>query len=367
MEMDWDISRCDLRIADGKHVVSYFGSCGLVCYDFKGKERWRHPLPVAQTAGSFGSGTSPVLAEGLVLVNRDQVRNCSLVAVDLKTGKKAWETPRPDVTQSFGTPILWKNDGVDEVVMSGSLKLKGYQLKTGAERWSLPGVSSFTCTTPVVGDGLLFFAAWAPGKDPGTMISWEGLAQAADKNHDGVITPEEAKAAGMGGFFKAFDVNGDGKLTPEDVELMKAQMAKGENVLLAVKPGGHGDLGPDHVAWKQTAGLPYVPSPLVYRGRVYLVRDGGMVSSFDAKTGVPYYSKERLGEAGGNYYASPVAAEGRIYFVSLTGRVSVVEAGGEQPKILHQANFGERTCATPALVGKTIYLRTASALFAFGQ
>jgi outer membrane protein assembly factor BamB len=351
---------------DGRRVVCYFGSCGLICYDAKGKELWRHTLPVAQTAGGFGSGTSPVLADGLAIVNRDQAKDCSLLAVDLKTGKKVWEAQRPDVSQSFGTPIFWRNGGADEVVMSGSFKLKGYDLKTGAERWSLDRVASFTCTTPVLGDGLLFFAAWAPGKEPGSYPTWEYLAQAADKNHDGVITPDEAKAAGFGSFFKAFDANGDGKITADDIEVLKAKLAKGENVLVAVKPGGHGELSDGNVAWKQTSGLPYVPSPLYYRGRVYLVRDGGMVSCFDAKTGAPFYTKERL-DAVGNYYASPVAADGRIYFVSLNGHVSVVAAGGEQPKVLNHADFGERICATPALVEKTLYLRTASALFAFGK
>ncbi len=353
---------------DGKRAVTYFGSCGLICFDMKGAELWRHTLPVAQTTGgsTCAGGTSPLLADGLVIVNRDQARGCSLLAVDLKTGKKVWETQRPDVTQSFGTPIFWKNDGADEVVMSGSLKLKGYDLKTGEERWALARMPSFTCTTPVLGDGLLFFAGWAPGKEPGSMLSWESLAKQADKNNDGVITADEAKAAGFGGFFRVFDVNGDGKITPEDIELMKAQMAKGENVLIALKPGGHGTLTADSVAWKQTSGLPYVPSPLFYRGRVYIVRDGGMASSYDAKTGAPYYQKERL-DAEGSYYASPVAADGRIYFVSLNGRVSVVEAGGDKPKILSQADFHERICATPALVEKTLYLRTATALFAFGQ
>src|SRR4029077_11879982 len=86
---------------DGARVVSYFGSCGLICYDFMGKELWRHPLPVARTAGSFGSGGSPCIAGDLVLVNRDQVTNSSLLAVDLRTGKKVWETARPDVAQSY--------------------------------------------------------------------------------------------------------------------------------------------------------------------------------------------------------------------------------------------------------------------------
>ncbi len=351
---------------DGRRVVSYFGSCGLVCYDLKGRELWQYQLPVAQTAGGFGSGSSPIIADGLIIVNRDQVTNCSLLAVDLKTGKKVWEAARPDVTQSFGTPIFWKNGGASEVVMSGSLKMKGYDLKTGEERWTLGGMPSFTCTTPVLGDGMLFFAGWAPGKEPGTFPSFADLAKMADKNNDGKIDAEEAKAAGFGGFFKSMDVNGDGVITAEDIDMMKAQMSKGENVMVAVKAGCKGSVSAEHVAWKTTVGLPYVPSPLYYRGRVYLVKDGGMASCFDAKTGKSYYEKERL-DAAGSYYASPVAADGRIYFISLTGKVSVVAAGGDQPKVLKQVDFGERICATPALVGKTLYLRTATSMFAFGQ
>lgn len=354
---------------DGHYVVSYFGSCGLVCYDVHGKELWKHPLPTAQTANGFGSGGSPLIAKGLVLINRDQAQpqDCSLLAVHLKDGRTAWETPRPDVGQSFGTPIFWKDGGADEIVMSGSFKMKGYDLKSGAERWTLAGMPSFTCTTPVLGDGLLYFAGWAPGKDPGTAPSWESMGKPADKDNDGVISAEEAKAAGFGAFLKGFDMNKDGKVTAEDFEIIAAKMAKGENVMVAVKSGAHGELGASDVAWKQTVGLPYVPSPLFYQGRVYLVRDGGMVSSFDAKTGAVIYQKERLAEAAGSYYASPVAADGRLYFVSLTGRVTVVAAGGDHPQILHQANFGERISPTPALVGNNLYLRTASSLLAFGR
>jgi outer membrane protein assembly factor BamB len=351
---------------DGKHVVSYFGSCGLICYDTKGKELWRHPLPTAETAGGFGSGCSPVIVDGLVLVNRDQVKGCALLAVDLKTGKKVWETARPDVSQSFGTPIFWKNNGANEVVMSGSIKLKGYDLKTGAERWSLAGMPSFTCTTPVIGNGMLFFAGWSPGKADGPMPSFVDLAKGADKDNDGAITFEEAKGSWIESFFKSLDVNGDGKITADDLDAMKANMAKGENVLVAVKPGGKGVLTESQVAWKQTRGLPYVPSPLCYLGRVYLVKDGGIVSSYDALTGKPHYEQERL-NALGNYYASPVAANGRIYFASLDGKLTVLAAGGKTPTILHQADFGERISATPALVGRTLYLRTATALYAFGK
>ncbi|NBV24301.1 MAG: pyrrolo-quinoline quinone [Proteobacteria bacterium] len=350
---------------DGKTVVSYFGSCGLVAYDFSGKELWQHKLPVIQSPGSFGSGGSPVLAGGIVLVNRDQAGPCSLLAVDLKTGKKAWETPRTDIGPGFGTPMLWNNAGTDEVVMSGSLKLKAYDLHTGKERWSLGGLPSFTCTTPVVGDGLLFFAGWAPGKEANTMPTWAMMSQ-FDKNKDGAVTPDELKGTEMEAFFRSLDVNRDGKITKEDLDSLAATMSKGENILLAVKPGSKGELSEDAVAWKQTRGLPYVPSPLYYRGRVYLVKDGGMASSYEAKTGKVFYQQERL-NAASSFYASPVAADGRIYFASLNGKVIVVEAGGEAPKTLHSVDFGERISASPALVEGVIYLRTATALYAFGK
>jgi len=132
-----------------------------------------------------------------------------------------------------------------------------------------------------------------------------------------------------------------------------------------VKAGGHGDISESHVAWKATRGLPYVPSPLHYQHRLYLVRDGGMMSSFDATSGKPFYLQERIEGASGSYYASPVAADGRIYLASKDGKVTVIKAGGEKPEILHQADFGERIFATPALVGDRLYLRTATRLYAF--
>src|SRR5204863_578889 len=102
--------------------------------------------------------------------------------------------------------------------------------------------------------------------------------------------------------------------------------------------------------------------PLYYQGRVYLLKDGGMVSCYDAKTGAPFYQQERL-NASGSYYASPVAADGRVYVASLDGKLTVFKAGGSAPVVLHQAGFGERLVATPALVGRQIILRTPTALY----
>jgi outer membrane protein assembly factor BamB len=120
------------------------------------------------------------------------------------------------------------------------------------------------------------------------------------------------------------------------------------------------------VAWKYRKGLPYVPCPLLYEGRLYFVRDQGLMSSLDPKTGEPFYAQERL-PANGTYYASPVAADGRIYVASLPGKLTVVKAGGAKPEPLHTVDFGERILATPALVGNHLYLRTQTKLYAFGE
>ncbi len=148
---------------DGKRIVCYFGFFGLVGYDLKGNELWRHPLSVAMSGGGFGTGTSPIIVGKLVILDRDQDQNSSLLAVDLATGKTVWETSRPDATGSFGTPVIWRNDGVDQIVVPGCLRLRGYNLKDGTELWTASGTAAFACTTPVVGDRWLCYAAWSPG------------------------------------------------------------------------------------------------------------------------------------------------------------------------------------------------------------
>ena len=349
---------------DGKRVVSYFGSYGLVCYDLEGKELWHHELPVALSLGGYGTASSPLISGNLVVVSRDRDQESSLLALDLRTGKRVWETPRPDSAGTFATPITWSNDGVEEVVMAGSLRLKGYALKTGKEDWVIEGVSWYVCTTPVAGDRMLFFAQWTEGKSDAPWPTWEKFLEKYDKNKDGVIELDEVDEASRE-YFRGLDVNRDGKIDKGDWDNMMGSLSKGENVLLAVRSGGRGDITSTHVAWKATKGLPYLASPLLYNGRVYCIKNGGMLSSFDASTGEPYYLQERLGTEG-DYYSSPVAADGRIYLASVHGKMTVVKAGGEKPEILHQADFNERIAATPALAGNNLYLRTQTTLYAFG-
>jgi outer membrane protein assembly factor BamB len=350
---------------DGRHVVSYFGSFGLVCYDLKGKELWRHALPMALSLGGYGTGTSPLLAGNLAVVSHDQDLDSSLVAVDVVSGEKVWETPRPETWGSFGTPILWQNDGVAEVVVPGALRIKGYALNSGKEDWVLNGTASYCCTSPIAAEGLLYYAAWCEGKADEALPTWEKFREKHDKNKDGVVSLDEFDGV-SGEYYKGYDVNHDGKIDRDDWEKIEGALRKGENMIVAVKPGGRGDISRTHVAWKATKGLPYIASPVWYAGRVYMIKNGGMLTSLDAKTGQAYYTQERLG-AEGYYYASPVAADGRIYLASQPGKITVVKAGGDKPEILHQVDFGEPIYASPALAGDRLYLRTRSKLYAFGE
>lgn len=348
---------------DGKRVVSYFGSLGLVCQNFNGVEMWRQSMPAAMTAGGFGSGTSPIIVGNKVILNRDQQGNCWIAAFDVETGKKLWQTARPGVPTSYTTPVTWTKGDRTDILVAGSLNFTAYNPENGEERWSLRGLPSFTCTTPAVTEDMIYFAGWSPGKSDSPWPSWAKFLEQYDKNNDGKVTPEEF--GNERAWFRSQDVDNDLQITTKDWDQIQSLMMRGQNVMLAIKPGGAGDVTANNIAWKQTRGLPYVPSPLYYDGNVYIVKDGGMVSCFNAKTGDARYAEERL-EAQGSYYASPVAADGRVFFTSLNGRVSVLKAGTPKPEIVHQADFKERISATMALVETNIYLRTQTKLYAFG-
>src|SRR5262249_26522168 len=145
-------------------------------------------------------------------------------------------------------------------------------------------------------------------------------------------------------------------------------MSASRNSAFAVKAGGSGDVTQSHVLWKKTKGLPYVPTGIVYRGQFVMVKDGGLVTAYDAKTGKEVYVQERAG-AGGRYYASPVAANGHLYFVTLDdGTVTVLKAGSDTAEVVAKnPKLGERVAATPAIADGVLYLRTDKHLYAFAE
>ena len=133
---------------------------------------------------------------------------------------------------------------------------------------------------------------------------------------------------------------------------------------MAVRPGSKGEVSQANIAWSERKGVPGVPSPLYYNGRLYTFQNGGIVFCRVAKTGELVYSG-RLG-ALGYYYSSPVAADNKVYIASAEGVVVVLDAG-EKLKILATNKLDGAILATPALVDGKIYVRTESHLYAFGN
>jgi outer membrane protein assembly factor BamB len=154
-------------------------------------------------------------------------------------------------------------------------------------------------------------------------------------------------------------------VTPAEWQMMAEMFVKAGNAVLAIRPGGKADVTTSHLAWKSTRSLPYVCSPVYYQGRLYTVKNGGLASCYEAKTGKAHYQDERL-EAGGDYYASLVAGGGKIFAASQKGLVVVWEAGDEL-KVLARNDLSEQVMATPAIADSKLYIRTEGHLYAFGQ
>jgi outer membrane protein assembly factor BamB len=349
---------------DGERVVAYFGSCGLVCYDLDGKELWRAEMPVAETNNRFGSGTSPILHQGRVYLARDLAQDSALFCFDAKTGKELWKTPREGFPTAYSTPIFCAHDGTEDLVVGGALRLKGYDPATGAERWLVRNMPAVSCGTPVVADGLIYSGGWAPGGEDAPMPDFSVMLK-SDANGDGKLNKAECANTMLRDFFDPNDTNKDGFITKDEWDKTLNFLRSGQNGIYGIKAGATGDATDSHIAWKATRGLPYVPSPLYYHGRVYFLKDGVFATCVDAKSGNAVYTQTRLG-VDGSIYASPVAADGRIYGVSLRGTAFVYSAG-DKPELLSKADLGERASGTPAIADNVIYVRSNTALWAFGK
>jgi outer membrane protein assembly factor BamB len=347
--------------ADGEGVVVFFGSFGLLAYDRDGKELWQ--LSLGPFKNTFGSGSSPILTGDLAVLNCDQDQGSFLIAVDRKSGQPRWRAERPEFPRGFSTPLVLEEGGLKEVLVAGTLRLKAYSVKDGRELWSADGLARIVNLTPVLGEGLLYVASFSPGGDSGERIAMppfdEYLAQ-NDKDKDGRLSPAEVPAGEMKNRFPQIDADKDGLITRAEWDRMARIFDAARNGILAIRPGGAA--GPAQMVWRFERAIPYVPSPIYYRGRIYMVKDGGICTSLEAATG-KVAKQERL-PAGGGYYASPVAGAGNIYLASLSGEVTVLSAGPTWEVRATNA-LGERCAATPAISGGRLYLRTERRLFAF--
>jgi outer membrane protein assembly factor BamB len=351
---------------DGAHVVSLFGSAGLYCYDRDGKELWH--VAMGPFKNEFGAGSSPLLIDGRLILNQDHDSGSFLTALDVRNGKPIWRVDRSEFPVGYASPVLWEVGGKRQIVQAGSLRVVGYDFDTGKELWTVRGMARVMNMRPTIGpDNVLYVAGWTAGADAGDKIevpAFDEMLKLHDKNKNGTLEADEIPEGPFKSRFGQFDRDKDGHLTRAEWDKQRELFGSAVNRLVAIKPGGSGDVTKTHVLWEQSKQLPYVPSPLYYRGVLFLVKNGGFLSSIDPKTG-EILKYDRIPGAA-NYYASPVGADGKVYLLGQGGELTVVSAEARW-RVLHRARFGADVFATPALADGKIYLRTAEYLYCFGE
>lgn len=354
-------------VADADCVISFFGSAGLFCYDHAGNLLWQRRM--GPFNDDFGAGSSPILAGDRVILAQDHDTDSFVMLLDKRTGETIWTVDRSEFLRGYASPVLWEQVGRTDIVLAGTLRVTGYDLATGKERWTVRGISRTVCMTPSVGDdGCLYVAGWAAGGDVGgdplVILPFEEVIATSDKNQNGGFEESELESGAIKQRFTQVDRNKDGTIARDEYEHFRGLAQSGRNLVLSIRPGPEGEATETHVRWEQAKLVPFCASPLYVDGLVFTVKDGGIVSCLNAATGKP--TKQGRLEANGNYYASPVAAEGKVYLIDEQGRLTVLSAR-DAWETLHTANFAEDAYATPAVVDGRVYLRTAKALYALGS
>jgi outer membrane protein assembly factor BamB len=255
----------------------------------------------------WGPASSPIIWNGLVILQCDTQTDSFLLALKEETGETVWKTAREELP-SWGTPTVVTTSAGPELVTNAANFIRGYDPKTGVERWRLGKSSKITAPTPIAADNLIVVAS---GRGP-------------------------------------------------------------ERPIFVIKPGAQGDITPvdgettsTGVVWSKTARGPYMPTPLAYRGQLYVLGNNGVFDAYELKTGAEVY-RERMPQVGNGFSASPVAADGKIYVSSEDGEISVLAAGREFKTIVTNS-MGELIMATPALSGGVMYVRGEHTLFAIGK
>jgi outer membrane protein assembly factor BamB len=261
--------------------------------------------------------------------------------------------------------VVWSQNGRQELLVAGALELAGYDPANGQKLWWVNGLARIVIPTPVPVEDMVYMASWAPGGDTASRItldSWPVALSKWDTNHDGKLSREEIKDPEVLERFYRMDLNQDGVLDQHEWEHHAEIFRQAQNSLLAIKPTGKGELAKSAVVWKHARGIPYVATPVIDRGILYMVKEGGLVTKLDVASGQLLQAERVAGL--GNYFASPVAGDGKVYFASEPGTVTVLASQPEW-NVISSHEFHEKIYATPALAGGRFYLRTEEALYCF--
>ena len=355
-------------VTDGRNVWVFFGDFGLVSYGLDGNERWR--LPLGPFNNPNGHGSSPILHKGLLYLLCDQDTDSYLVAVDKDTGKIRWKVERPESTRSYSTPaILVPESGPAELIVPGAYQMTSYNAETGEKLWWVRGMSWQPKAAPQVEGSIVYAHWWESGgeaEEPTETPEFAEVLAKYDKDGDKKLSSDElAPEPKLQRGLSDIDLNADNLIDDRDWNFYRAKRAS-RNTLIAIRAGGRGDVtNSPNVLWRIQKYLPNLPSPLLYEGIIYLIKDGGILTAVSAKDG-SILKQARLPAAIDTYYSSPVAAAGLIYTISQQGKGTVIRAGADW-QILSSSDFGETVTGTPAIVGDRIYVRTKSTLYCFGR
>ena len=364
--------------SDGERVFAYFGNYGVVALDLAGELVWEHRLP--HPGYGFGVGTSPIVAAGRVILMRDGAPEAAILALNGATGEVDWKIDRFDYGESHGSPFLWRNADREELIIGGTLRLCSFDPANGKPLWTYTGITMFPCTTATGDADTLYFAAWSTSNATGRSFWDAGFGRSLDlsqeetedpallfarldKNGDGHVEYEEMPECRAKDAFGVIDANQNGMWEVEELDWTPPDIP-GKNLMVAISRGGEGDVNETHVNWSWKRGIPYVASPLLHRGKVWLFKAGGIVSCVDALSGEALIDRSRLSDRS-EYYMSPVGAGEYVIAGSAEGTLYLIDADAEELSVKLELQFDEELFATPAVVDGTLFVRTKETLWAF--
>lgn len=329
-------------VTDGERIYLLIGMMGLYSFDLNGKQLWHQDLPAYPMQMGWGTGSSPVVADGRVFVQCDNEEKSYLAAFDAATGKELWREPRDERT-TWATPYVWKNKQRTELVTSGVKKVRSYDPATGKLHWEL-GSPGGQCNATPVGDADLLFVGNG-GRGGG--MGGPGGPGGGGRNPPGGDPPGGQRPGGGRG--------GMGGGAAGTLFAIKA----GASGNISLKEGEKSNAG---VAWTAARAAPSMASALLYQGNLYtLEQRGGQITCVDARTGETKYARERINGARG-FTSSPWAADGKIYCLDDSGQTFVIQAGTEF-KLLGQNPLNEMCWSSPAAANGALYVRTVDHLY----
>jgi outer membrane protein assembly factor BamB len=351
--------------SDGENVYVFFGEYGLLSYGPDGNERWRVPL------GPFinirGMAASPIVVEGKLLITCDDDSGSAfLLALDAATGDEVWRGARPGIRKGFSTPAIYRSaEGPVQVIAPGSFTVISYALDTGAEIWRVGGLCWQVKAVPQFANGRVHVNCQGASADAnaGRYPSYRQALDQFDADGSGALSENEFYERRRSVFWE-YDFSKNGSMEEDEWNFFVSRMATRPG-FFAIRLDGKGDVSQTHVDWVVDRPLGNVPTPLIYDGVAYSIRNAGILTSIDIETG-EILKQGRLTGALGAYYASPVAADGKIFFLDADGMLTVVRAGGDW-SILHSLALDDGGSATPAIVDGNLYVRTYKSLYGFGE